>query len=90
MSITAGIPRTSKIISFEDAQDRRTNAEIDADQARWVDLRDRLLAAMMTSDLHNAALMSATINALMEALQRSGMDIDEAKTPVTSCVGMMR
>ena len=81
---------TTKLMSFEDAQDRRSEAEIVADQAQWADLRHRLLVVMMASDLHNTQLTSATISALMEALQRSGVDFDEAKTFVSDTVVAMR
>ena len=45
---------------------------------------------MMASGLQNTALMSATVNALIEALEASGVDIKEAKTSIASCVGIMR
>ena len=79
-----------KIISFEAAQDRRDEAQIDTDQAHWEDLRERLLAIMMASDLHNTSLVSATVNALIEALAQNGLDTNDAKTAVTRCIRAMR
>jgi len=78
-----------KIISFVDAKDRRIKTEIDSDQAQWADLNDRLFKIMMASDLQNHSLVSATINALLKTLQRSDMDIDEAKISVNNCVEAM-
>jgi len=77
------------IISFEKARDRREIAESEADQAQWENLRDRLIGTLMGSDFQNTALTSASINALLDVLQRSGMNFDDAKTLVARCVNVM-
>jgi hypothetical protein len=79
-----------KIVRFEDARDRRIEAESASDQAQWEDFRDRLLAIMMACDFQNSSLMAATINALLRALERSGMDIDEAKTSIIRVTSIMK
>jgi len=77
------------IISFEKARDRREIAESEADQAQWENLRDRLIGTLMGSDFQNTALTSASINALLDVLQRSGMNFDDAKTLLARCVNVM-
>lgn len=71
-----------KIIRFETLRYRRVEAETEAEQMEWEALRERLLAVMMASDQPNTALVSATINALLDTLQRSDMDFAEAKNLV--------
>lgn len=74
---------TDKIIDLkaarEAARDRHTEAEIDADEAQWISVRNQLIEVMAASKLFNTQLTSATINALFEVIQ----DGDETKRLIT-------
>jgi hypothetical protein len=74
---------TDDIIKFEVAKDRRTQAEIDADQARWDDVWFQLTGVMTKSKISHTALTSATLRALVDVLEE-GCDISrkEAKSRI--------
>ena len=68
---------TDKIIEIGAARDRRTCAEIAADEAHWERVCDRLIQVMSDSKLSDTALISTTLSALLDTLHP--IDIDDAK-----------
>jgi hypothetical protein len=72
---------TDKIIDFTAAHQRRLFADIDADAAHWEHVRDQLIAVMCASQLHDKSLISATLRALLDTLNKE--DLDEAKRDIT-------
>lgn len=74
-----------RVVDFEAAKDRRDTEEIDRDQAHWEAVNQRLFEVMMTSDLSWSSLASATLRALLDALEaRYDMPRLDAKKSISS------
>jgi hypothetical protein len=56
------------IIDFKAAKDRRTEREIDADQAQWESVQYQLALTMEASGLNQSSMVSAALSAVFEAL----------------------
>jgi hypothetical protein len=76
---------TDEPIDFEAARGRRVEAGIDADQAHWQDVHDRLFQVMVTSGLSDISLTSAALRALLDVLvaDGKGLSLDDAKDRVS-------
>lgn len=68
------------IIKFDALKDRRKKSEILADQAKWEAL-DRQVYELIVrhQDLSDTAITSATLSALLDALEAGGLSRSEAK-----------
>ena len=78
------------IIDFQFLKNRRTFAEIDADQARWEDVRDRLAEVMATAELSDIGLTSATLNALLQNITAGDILLDDAKALIAQSLKAFR
>lgn len=78
------------IINLNEAKERRAIAESDADEAQWNNLVDQVTNVLMQSDMQNGSLISATLCALLDTLERSGLTREEAKLEVTGRLKMFR
>ena len=72
----------SNIIDIEMFRVRRTLNEIEADQACWEQVRLRMGEVMCQSKLHDISLTSATLRALLDVLEASGLDRRSAKQSI--------
>jgi hypothetical protein len=72
------------IIDFDAAKDRRAQREVEADEAEWNAFRNQLVATMMTTSMQNSALVTATLNALFQVLERSNLSLEESKALITT------
>ena len=77
-----GTPITDAIIDFEAAKDRRIEAQIDADGARWNDLRRGLAELMVASEQSDTAITSAALRALLDALEAGGVNRHDGKQSI--------
>ncbi len=71
---------TDKPIDFEAVKDRREAAEINADEAHWQAVSDRLVEVMATAGLHDTSLISATLRSLLDVLMADRTEVDRDGT----------
>jgi len=69
----------SDIIDLDAVKDRRTFAEIEADQAHWESVNGQLVTIMENSELSNNALISASLRALLDVLVDPDVSHRDAK-----------
>jgi adenylate cyclase class IV len=70
----------SDIIDLDAVKDRRTFAEIEADQAHWESVNGQLVTIMENSGLSKMALISASLRALFDMLDHPDISRHDAKT----------
>ena len=82
------------IIDFQARKDRRVDAEIKNDQDRWEGIRGQLADIMVTSELSDNALVSASLRAMLDTLEldpvEPNMPRSEAKALVARCLKAFR
>jgi hypothetical protein len=78
------------IIDFEAAKDRRTEREIDADQAQWEDLHLGLVGLICKSGRSTIAVTPDTLRALLDVLEASGLSRQEAKAFIARSLNAFR
>lgn len=67
-------------IDFEAVREQRSLAAIDADQAHWEVICDQLTNIMMTAEMSDHSLTSATLRALLDVLVAGNEgDLEAAK-----------
>jgi hypothetical protein len=77
-------------INFEAARGRRTEREIDANQAEWEATREQLFTVMMSSRLYYGSTVSAALRAMLEMLHRCNLSTDDAKALIDQHLRMFR
>lgn len=75
------------IIAIAELRRRRAVAAINADDVRWEIATDDLGNAMARSGLSDAALINATLGALLEVLQAS-LNLPDAKQQIAQRLDM--
>jgi hypothetical protein len=73
---------TNNIIDIEILRDRRILNEIEANQACWEQVHLGMVEVMCQSKLHDISLTSATLRALLDVLEASGLDRRSAKQSI--------
>jgi hypothetical protein len=78
------------IIDFEAAQNRRVDAEIDRDAARWDAALSQLAATMAAAGQSDAGLVSAVLRALLDTLEAEGVNRGDAKESIARALNVFR